>query len=261
MKKLHFDYFMQTEYSEVVNRCDYSIKCIPAETERQRLLSLNIENFPINRYSLGTDAFGNKKLYGCIDEDHNKFIFHISGEVYAGLFGFETEKNLSGASKYKYQYGLATPGNKLNEYYKTIKIKGNTNLGKSISLMNMVYSELSYVPNVTSIKTNAEEAWNLKMGVCQDYAHILIALCKMAGIPARYVTGMLIGEGASHAWVEILSDGKWYGLDPTNNVVVSDEHIKIGVGRDAKDCEINRGIIIGGGNQTLTICVNVEEVK
>ena len=69
------------------------------------------------------------------------------------------------------------------------------------------------------------------------------------------------GEGASHAWVEILSDGKWYGLDPTNNVVVSDEHIKIGVGRDAKDCEINRGIIIGGGNQTLTICVNVEEVK
>ena len=81
----------------------------------------------------------------------------------------------------------------------------------------------------------------------------------MVGIPARYVTGMLIGEGASHAWVEVLAGEHWYPLDPTNNCVVTDSHIKIGTGRDAGDCLINRGIMHGGGTQTQDVRVCVTE--
>lgn len=109
--------------------------------------------------------------------------------------------------------------------------------------------------------TSAEEAWALGKGVCQDYAHILIALCHLSDIPARYVTGMMVGEGHSHAWVEILDHGHWYALDPTNNCIAADTYIKIGHGRTAKDCMINKGIIKGGGSQHQTVTVRVEELS
>ena len=89
----------------------------------------------------------------------------------------------------------------------------------------------------------------------------MAALCRLNGLPARYVSGMLIGEGFSHAWVEVFCNGRWYGFDPTNDVLVTDSHIKIGVGRDAYDCQINRGIIKGGGSQTQTVEVKVNEIE
>ena len=114
---------------------------------------------------------------------------------------------------------------------------------------------------MTNVSTTAEEAWRLGRGVCQDYAHIMIALCRKAGIPARYVAGMMIGEGASHAWVEIARDDKWYGFDPANDKVVDDTYVKLGVGRDAADCLINRGLMRGGGTQTQTVDVKVCECE
>ena len=101
----------------------------------------------------------------------------------------------------------------------------------------------------------------LGKGVCQDYSHILLSLCRMEGIPCRYVVGMLIGEGASHAWVEICSEGRWIALDPTNNLVVDDQHIKISAGRDYQDCIINQGIFTGQTRQTQQILVSVKETE
>ena len=89
----------------------------------------------------------------------------------------------------------------------------------------------------------------------------MITLCRMANIPARYVVGMLIGEGESHAWVEAAQDGRWYGLDPTNNVMVGENHIKISHGRDYNDCLINQGMFTGMAAQHRTITVQVEEIK
>ena len=91
-----------------------------------------------------------------------------------------------------------------------------------------------------------------------DYAHILLSLCRMEGIPARYVVGMLTGEGASHAWVEIYDNRKWYALDPTNMLIVQDEHIKISSGRDSQDCRMNHGIMVGNAFQTQEVEVTVK---
>lgn len=95
-------------------------------------------------------------------------------------------------------------------------------------------------------------------GVCQDYSHILLSLCRMERIPARYVVGMLVGEGLSHAWVEVYESGRWIALDPTNNLVVDDEHIRISVGRDYGDCTMNQGIFVGQTTQTQEVKVFVE---
>ena len=83
----------------------------------------------------------------------------------------------------------------------------------------------------------------------------------MAGIPARYVAGMLIGEGASHAWVEVYDNERWYGLDPTNMLEVNEEHIKISNGRDYGDCILNQGIMTGIAKQDQEVEILVEERK
>lgn len=260
MKRLHFDYYMQITYSEKVAQCYYTIKCLPAETGRQHLEEIKIELVPENAWSRGEDSFGNQMIYGSMEQEHDIFSFHIEGTVSAGLAEYESRDEITEIGIYRYPYGLTRPGQGLFNYLDSIKLpKESSDRDKGVFLMQRLYQDFVYEKNVTDVTTTAEQAWSLGRGVCQDYAHILITLCRMAGIPARYVAGMLIGEGYSHAWVEIFSDGKWYGLDPTNNLVVTDSHIKIGTGRDASDCMINRGVIKGGGAQTQIIRVNVEE--
>ena len=121
--------------------------------------------------------------------------------------------------------------------------------------MHKLHQDLSYEKGVTTFQTTAEEAMKLKKGVCQDYAHILIALLRMMRIPARYVVGMMIGEGFSHAWVEMEADGRWYGLDPTNDVLVGENYIKISHGRDYNDCIVNKGVFTGMASQKQDISV------
>jgi transglutaminase-like putative cysteine protease len=88
----------------------------------------------------------------------------------------------------------------------------------------------------------------------------MIALLRMSGIPARYVVGMMMGEGFSHAWVEALIDGEWIGFDPTNDKNVDDTYIKISNGRDYQDCIVNRGVFYGCVTQNQNIKVIVSEV-
>lgn len=126
--------------------------------------------------------------------------------------------------------------------------------------MQRLYRDFQYIPGSTDIHTTAGEAWAKKEGVCQDYAHIMITLCRLKGIPARYVNGMMIGEGSTHAWVEIYTGEGWYGLDPTNNLHVDDYYIKLAHGRDYGDCVLDRGMFRGNVSQTQKIYVNVEEI-
>lgn len=137
----------------------------------------------------------------------------------------------------------------------------NLALSRAIFLMHSLHDHFSYVQGVTTVQTTAEEAMALGKGVCQDYSHILLSLCRIEKIPCRYVVGMLIGEGLSHAWVEVCSDGRWYALDPTNNLIVDDQHIKISAGRDYHDCIVSQGVFVGRTTQTQTVAVRVKEIR
>ncbi len=260
MKSLHFDYYMELEYSPPVRKCHFTIKCIPQDTSRQKVERISIDVTPCGSMAEGYDSFGNKQLFGCVEEDHERFQYHIEGVVRTGLADCEPVENENILGIYRYPHGLTVPGEGLKAYLEKLHVvDGLSDFDKGVFLMHSLYRDFSYEKNVTDVTTTAEQAWQLGRGVCQDYAQILITLCRMEGIPARYVTGMLIAEGYSHAWVEILCGHKWYGLDPTNDLIVDDEHIRIGVGRDAADCLINRGIMTGGGKQTQRIRVLVEE--
>lgn len=132
-------------------------------------------------------------------------------------------------------------------------------------LKTYVYDNFKYIKGVTSVETTPDEVWKLKAGVCQDFAHILLVLLRQIHIPSRYVSGYICpnqngmrGEGATHAWIEayIPSNG-WVGLDPTNNCVVEDLHVRLAVGRSFSDCSPVRGTYKGTAGQQLEVGVSV----
>jgi transglutaminase-like putative cysteine protease len=136
-----------------------------------------------------------------------------------------------------------------------------------------IHADFSYAPNRTDISTGVAEIFALGEGVCQDFAHIMIASLRGLGLPARYVSGYIrtrpaeddagrVGADASHAWVSAWCGDElgWIELDPTNNLVVSGEHIVIGYGRDFSDVTPLRGVILGGGSHSLSVAVGVTEI-
>lgn len=263
MKTLQFDYYMQIDYSMDIERCSFTIKCIPKNDKRQQIRDMAMELYPETKVSEGVDGLRNQQIYGFNEMPHNTFFFHLSGTAHTGLCDYEEEENEDLDMVFAHPYGQSKAGERIRAYFANVmksfpKVDGRRDLARKI--MHQLHRDFAYQTGSTSIDTCAEDAFSQGCGVCQDYAHIFIALLHLAKIPARYVTGLLIGEGASHAWVEILEDGRWYGFDPTNDVEVLDDHIKLAVGRDAHDCMINRGIMHGGAHQTQTIRVSVKEV-
>ena len=119
----------------------------------------------------------------------------------------------------------------------------------AFALCRHVFQEMRYTPGATTIHTRAAETWADKKGVCQDYAHVLITLCRAAGLAARYVSGFLPGEGAMHAWVEVFlpRSGGWSGLDPTHDRWTNERYVAVAHGRDYADISPSSGTFLGAG--------------
>ena len=132
-------------------------------------------------------------------------------------------------------------------------------------LNTYVYQNFKYIQGITSVETTLDEIWKLRAGVCQDFAHILMVMLRLLGIPARYVSGYvcphdndLRGEGATHAWVDAyIPFYGWLGLDPTNNCIVNDRHVRLAIGRNFSDCSPVKGTYKGTAEQTLEVGVSV----
>lgn len=128
-----------------------------------------------------------------------------------------------------------------------------------------VFNHFTYTKGITNIETTVDEILEIKKGVCQDFANILLQLLRTVGIPSRYVSGYICpnendfrGEGATHAWVEIYTPKQgWLGLDPTNNIWTMDNHVKLSVGRNFYDCTPVKGTYKGFAKQKLSVCVSI----
>lgn len=261
MKTLHFTYKMRLKFDSPVEKHRFSLKCCPQSDRRQQIMELNMKVFPKEFLAKDTDSFGNLCVYGYAESRHSLFSVEVEGTAKTGLSHYETAADEHKLGMYRYTTEYTKPGEALRAYASGFAFSENMgNYAKAVVLMERLYQDFSYVQGVTDVNTTAEEALTLGKGVCQDYSHIMIALCHMFGIPARYVVGMLCGEGLSHAWVEIYDSGFWIGLDPTNNLVVEHQHIKISNGRDYGDCRINQGVFTGFAGQTQEISVIVEEI-
>ena len=132
------------------------------------------------------------------------------------------------------------------------------------ALMTKLHTELMYAPGATTIATPVTEVLEIRRGVCQDFAHLMIACLRSRGLAARYVSGYvrsLVGSAASHAWVAVYAPPfGWLELDPTNDTMVGTDHIAVAWGRDFGDVSPLRGIILGGGSHRLSVEVRVERL-
>lgn len=138
---------------------------------------------------------------------------------------------------------------------------GQTDIWQAaVALMRHVHSNFTYTPQSTTVHTRMSEVFNLRRGVCQDFAHVLLGLCRSLKIPALYVSGYLATERASatHAWIEVfLPDLGWQPLDPTHNCVADETYVKIAVGRDYADVTPVRGHYKGTQNRRMEVEVSV----
>jgi transglutaminase-like putative cysteine protease len=138
------------------------------------------------------------------------------------------------------------------------------------ALMSKIHAEFKFDVEATSVTTPVMKFFEQQRGVCQDFNHFMISCLRSTGLAARYVSGYVLirpgparqrpaGAEASHAWVSLFVPGAgWIELDPTNNVMPSWEHITLGWGCDFSDVTPLRGVINGGGKQTIEVTVTVE---
>lgn len=140
------------------------------------------------------------------------------------------------------------------------------------ALSKHIRTSFIYDPSATNVRTKASEMIAMRRGVCQDFAHLMIAVCRAKGVPARYVSGYhFVGdlqggsadfEQASHAWVEAyVPKVGWCGFDPTNESPIGERYVKLGHGRDYKDIVPVKGIYHGTGQQSLQVTVDVRKVE
>jgi transglutaminase-like putative cysteine protease len=136
----------------------------------------------------------------------------------------------------------------------------------ALAIMEQMHRGFRYLPNSTHVNTRTADVLLSRTGVCQDFAHVMVGLCRSLKIPARYVSGylyngpadQLLGAQASHAWAEIYLPGHgWCGLDPTNNRIIDGHYVKLSVGRDFADVSPLRGTYVGVSSHTMAVDVLV----
>ncbi|MDY0331272.1 MAG: transglutaminase family protein [Thiomonas sp.] len=145
-------------------------------------------------------------------------------------------------------------------------------LSGALDLMRRIHADFTYNPESTEVQTRAPQALELRAGVCQDYAHVMISALRSLGLAARYVSGYLrshpksgeeelVGVDASHAWVAVWCPvNGWVEFDPTNNRQPAADYVRVALGRDFADVSPLRGVIRGGGDHTLRVGVHVSPV-
>ena len=176
--------------------------------------------------------------------------------------------------EYRYASPRIKPSSAFGGYARESFFPGRGMLEASLELTQRIKEDFAYDTTATNVETTTERAFELKAGVCQDFAHVQIACLRSLGLPARYVSGYLrtvpppgkeklVGADESHAWLEVFAGDEmgWIGLDPTNACSVGVDHIPICIGRDYDDVSPMRGVVLGGGTNTLEVSVDVESVS
>jgi transglutaminase-like putative cysteine protease len=200
------------------------------------------------------DAYGNIQHLVALDRTHDEILIVASGRVETGLATF-THDTLP-AALFLRATVLTAPDRALADfagrYRKVVTQRGWLGLNE---LMNDLLAAMPYTPGSTGVETSAAAAFAQRSGVCQDHAHVFVAVCRLLGLPARYVSGFLLtdheGHVASHAWAEVNLNGVWHGFDVSNGCRPDARYVRLAVGLDYLDACPIRGVRRGGGEESL----------
>ena len=271
---------------EVAYHCAY---LIPRQDDRQRVLDARLTIDPAPSQCADTrDSFGNVRTDFALYVPHETLVVDIRSrvaiaprpdplnpaesapwEAVASGLRYALDASFHPASEFVFSSPYVPLLTALRDYAQPSFPPGRSYLAAAAALMARVHRDFTYEPGVTEIDTPLIEAFRLRRGVCQDFAHLMLGMLRSLGLPARYVSGYLqtqpppgqarlLGADASHAWISIWCPVLgWVDLDPTNDVVPGASHVTVAVGRDYGDVVPLRGVIQGGASHTLEVAVDV----
>lgn len=289
--KYRITHTTEYQYQDLVPLCHNEAYLTPRSSQQQTCSSHTIQITPKPLISQSRqDFFGNQVHYFAVEKPHKSLKVTAVSEVEvnppkaldpaqslpwdlvaARLFG-ETSNEILEARAYCLSSPFIEPLPELNEYALKSFTPERPVLEATMELMQRVFDDFTYDPNSTTIVTPLSEVFKNKRGVCQDFAHLMLACLRGLGLPARYVSGYLEtlpppgqvklqGADASHAWLAVYAPGiGWIDFDPTNNKIPEEQHITTAWGRDYGDVTPLKGIIFGGGTHNLHVSVDVERV-
>ena len=294
-------------YAARVEGALHLARLTPLEHARQQVRAFDLEVTPDpGIYVTEADAFGNRYTYFTLNLPHEELfvrsrsvvrvmpsaytvaprgvmpaaiaepgIYGTPWEQVRGTLAYRVGQPYVAASEFVFDSPHVMAAAALATYGAESFTPGRPLVQGAWDLMRRIHADFSYTPNSTDVNTTAQAALELRRGVCQDFAHVMIGAMRSLGLAARYVSGYLlteppagqprlIGADASHAWVEIFDpawpeDQGWLQLDPTNDRAPGDDYVMLAIGRDYADVAPLRGVIRGGGaDQVLDVGVTVE---
>lgn len=249
-------------YDEPIAEAYTELRLRPQDDGGQRCSSFRLTAEPsdiaVHHY---TDPFGNAVHHFDVLEPHDRLTLTATSDVFAPEAFAVVGRPLTLLEQHDYlsptSYVPSLDG-------RMSEIESGEVFERATALMGSIFRRLVYERGVTDVRTTADEVIALGRGVCQDFAHVLIAACRSAGIPARYVSGYLYdaeteaGHAASHAWVDVFDpDRAWLSLDPTHNRWQNDHYVRVAVGRDYADVPPTRGVYRGTASESLEVGVRV----
>jgi transglutaminase-like putative cysteine protease len=277
--KIRLKHITRFEYSADVLEGVMEVRLGPLSDATQRWDTFKLSVTPTGSVRRYTDGFGNRTHLVTVGKPHGSLEVETRGELATTLENpfavpsapvrpLSPGDVVDGVSPSPLVPALAEFGELAAPHKPTDDLSA---FDAVRALTSLVHERFAYQRNVTTVATTVDEVMRMRSGVCQDFAHVLLGLCRAAGVPARYVSGYTVAdmpdagtagrEQASHAWVEAFTPTHgWRGFDATNDVVVGDGHVKVAVGRDYADVSPTRGAFRGNAAQKLTVRVEVFKV-
>jgi transglutaminase-like putative cysteine protease len=287
---LHVLHETAYDYAPVVRTAQHMVHLKPADNARQRLLShrLVVEPQP-PRLLESVDVYGNTRTFFSLQFGHESLRVvaeslvetlpapEVEGslpwEAAVERMRYHRESRYDPASEFVFASRYVPRDAALAAYAQPSFRAGRPLDEAARDLMHRIHEDFEYETTATDVNTPALEALELRKGVCQDLAHVMLGCLRSLGLPGRYVSGYLlthpaagqprlVGADASHAWVSAyLPDpvgvGQWLDLDPTNDQSPGEDYVTLAIGRDYADVSPMRGIIHGGARHTLRVAVTV----
>ncbi len=274
--KIHYE--ISSYYKEPVKNAFIQILALPFPSQIQQVLNINIKSNLIDSEFRTKNMFGFQMLQYTSHQNIDHFFFSLHAVVsvlHQNPFSFipwpgQEEWDMLKTNDFYIDNVMFLRSTPLTQLCKAdleniFSIQRNNDVFTWLTELNkFIYAYIKYTPDVTNTQTTAKEVIKLKMGVCQDFAHLFIGIARLFGIPCRYVSGYLNqennieGSGQTHAWAEaLLPFNGWIGFDPTNNLLIDHHYIKIAHGIDYNDCSPISGVIETAGDQTNTHIVKV----
>jgi transglutaminase-like putative cysteine protease len=278
-------------YGEPVAEAYLELMLKPPNREVQTVHEHRLTFEPATRTSGYRDFFGNEVAFLSLPYRHTRLTIRSEALVHTILGAIpdesldltvqESRQILTGVLPFVFDYLQPTDMVKIGrESIQWAKryLSGPTTLRQGLeALNNAIHEGFQYRKGATNFSTDVSSVWRDRIGVCQDFAHIMLSVLRPAGLPSRYVCGYietsppkgengekkrLIGSVATHAWVEVLVPGQhWVALDPTNNRLCGEQHISVSFGRDASEAAPIRGTFKGTGDQLMRVQVKVVRLK